>query len=398
MNQRLKRSIWLSVALSSALIPACGDEQAPSSWRCSAETNGWTRCTDEGKVEACHGTKSPHFHDHVDCESQGLMCASTSEQQAQCVAAFSCTPAQERCDGAQVYQCVDDKLIVERCGDQQVCELDGGRARCVQAPTLECGPHGQPRAGSCQCDAGYRFDEVAKTCAQEDTQEPDCAGLGTWNGSSCDCQQGYEPDPDQPMSCVPVDAQVSTFAFTPSTAGALYTIDEGLKPVWLYRAKASTSAQLTIENHVGYGGPAMPGTFEIAAKDSSYNTCGFCVVLETQCHSHGDELHCDRAYMPISGSYTLKTLGTSAQERFEGTLNDVVFALVQIDPATAKTTPVPGATPVKLSGPFTWSEQLQVRQPPEPECSGHGHLHGDTCHCDPGYKLDPQDKARCIPQ
>jgi hypothetical protein len=35
---------------------------------------------------------------------------------------------------------------------------------------------------------------------------------------------------------------------------------------------------------------------------------------------------------------------------------------------------------------------------PEAECGGHGQLHGDHCHCDPGYRLDPQNPRNCIPQ
>jgi uncharacterized protein YceK len=30
------------------------------------------------------------------------------------------------------------------------------------------------------------------------------------------------------------------------------------------------------------------------------------------------------------------------------------------------------------------------------ECGGHGHIHGDSCHCDKGYKQDPGDKKNCI--
>jgi hypothetical protein len=32
------------------------------------------------------------------------------------------------------------------------------------------------------------------------------------------------------------------------------------------------------------------------------------------------------------------------------------------------------------------------------ECGGHGHLHNGECHCDTGYKLDPNDNKKCIPE
>ncbi len=31
------------------------------------------------------------------------------------------------------------------------------------------------------------------------------------------------------------------------------------------------------------------------------------------------------------------------------------------------------------------------------ECGGHGHLHGTKCHCDAGYKQDPNNEGNCIP-
>lgn len=30
------------------------------------------------------------------------------------------------------------------------------------------------------------------------------------------------------------------------------------------------------------------------------------------------------------------------------------------------------------------------------ECSGHGHLHDGTCHCDDGYSVDPNDATKCV--
>ncbi len=32
----------------------------------------------------------------------------------------------------------------------------------------------------------------------------------------------------------------------------------------------------------------------------------------------------------------------------------------------------------------------------EEVCGGHGHMDGDTCHCDENYELDPDDPANCI--
>ena len=35
-------------------------------------------------------------------------------------------------------------------------------------------------------------------------------------------------------------------------------------------------------------------------------------------------------------------------------------------------------------------------EPRSEECGGHGHLHGDVCHCDEGYVLDPDDPTNCV--
>uniref|UniRef100_A0A061RZJ9 Solute carrier family 39 (Zinc transporter), member 1/2/3 n=1 Tax=Tetraselmis sp. GSL018 TaxID=582737 RepID=A0A061RZJ9_9CHLO len=31
-------------------------------------------------------------------------------------------------------------------------------------------------------------------------------------------------------------------------------------------------------------------------------------------------------------------------------------------------------------------------------CSGHGHPHGSQCHCDDGYKVNPEDPLQCVPE
>lgn len=39
---------------------------------------------------------------------------------------------------------------------------------------------------------------------------------------------------------------------------------------------------------------------------------------------------------------------------------------------------------------------MHAPQDPE-ECGGHGHLHGTQCHCDSGFRQDPDDPGMCIP-
>ena len=147
---------------------------------------------------------------------------------------------------------------------------------------------------------------------------------------------------------------------------------------------------LRLENYAGFGGPQAPGRFVIDARDADYASCGLCLVLHTDCAGGG--ARCESTWMPVpdSGAVELTALGTGEDEAFSGRLEGLRFRPVSIDPMTYATTVLPGGEEITLAD-WAFDTLLQV------ECSGHGHLHGNTCHCDPGYQTDPEDPGRCVP-
>jgi hypothetical protein len=155
--------------------------------------------------------------------------------------------------------------------------------------------------------------------------------------------------------------------------------------LWVYEA-TSVPFTVKIENYSEYGGPTMTGTYTLRTEDSDYASCGFCLLLR-----RGNE-----RYLPVISAgqtVTITALSKVTGERFAGTVNQPLeFRQVTINPQTFATTDVPNGKRLLAAG-FTFNAVLQP-----PVCGGHGHLHGNTCHCDPGYMLDPTNPANCIPQ
>lgn len=363
----------MAPALGLALLTlgACGEEEDGAPWTCDADHHGWARCSADGQVESCHGTKAPHFHGEDDCAAQGLSCAETAEGQATCVGEQACEASQTRCEGDKAYTCKGGALQVQTCNAQEACALKDGEATCVLSipPEEICGGHGELHGDHCHCEEGY-------VPAADDALR---------------CVLAADPDPDPAPT-------PDGYNFTATRHTAAWGLDEDGKDAWTYIGQADVNAQLIIENLVSYGGRDMTGEYTIGPDEQDYGKCGFCVLLETQCHSHGSDLHCERTYMPKSGRFSLTKLDKVADGRFAGQLDDMVFQLVTIDPQTLETTPAANAPEVKLSMSFVWDAPLSVNQAPAPECGGHGHLHGDECHCDEGYVVDPQDSKNCIAQ
>lgn len=97
--------------------------------------------------------------------------------------------------------------------------------------------------------------------------------------------------------------------------------------------------------------------------------------------------------MPVATAgktVTFTSLGKQAGERFEASVDRLEFREVTIDATNFMTTEVPNGRRLLVEG-FSFSVVLAP-----PECGGHGHLHGATCHCDPGYRLDPMNPRNCI--
>lgn len=248
---------------------------------------------------------------------------------------------------------------------------------------------------------------------------PPCNGNGELHDDHCHCDPGFVTSADE-LSCLPApdagtsdndagvnpdagssdagssDAGVGGFSFEPSqTRGATGAGASG-KLMWLLEASDGDTL-LALEIYEEFGGPISPGLVDLTAPETNYATCGTCLLLRTGCTAHGDHFDCERTFMPrAEGQVRFDALGTNSGERLTGEFLSVVFQQVTIG-SNFETQPVADGDILYLD-PWTFDVQLEALGGAEPECGGHGHLHGGECHCDSGYRLDPSDPTNCVPE
>ncbi|MBX3199797.1 MAG: hypothetical protein KF894_16800 [Labilithrix sp.] len=193
------------------------------------------------------------------------------------------------------------------------------------------------------------------------------------------------------------DASLACAPTTPPSgdARAAFAEAHGGGVAWGYESKDS-DAVLVIEAHAGAGGPMSAGRHTIGPDDVSYASCGLCVILETGCKERRGRRQCAKAFMPVEGgSVSLSRIELEEGGVVAGALDDVVLREVQIG-VDGKTQPVPDGETLCISA-HTFAASMTAASGGE-ECGGHGHPHGDHCHCDEGYVPDPADDKRCIPE
>jgi hypothetical protein len=98
------------------------------------------------------------------------------------------------------------------------------------------------------------------------------------------------------------------------------------------------SDAIAILLYAGYGafaaGPIVPGTYQITGDELDFATCGVCVLLATNATSTGY----DDDYMAISGTVTITEAATAVGQNFTGSITNVAFHHVDIDPSSGATT------------------------------------------------------------
>lgn len=262
-----------------------------------------------------------------------------------------------------------------------------------------CGPHGVVHGDHCDCDTGYR--EVDGLCvprATDTSDTTDTADDTTDTADTTDTSDTTDTAPDTG----PADTHVADVGPEPTALDlsavhlhALALQGQGGERFWVLEA-AVLPHVLSLEVYPSFGGPSTPGTVVFDATEVDYATCGTCLVLRTGCEAHGDHFHCDRTFMPeVGGSVTLAELGTREGAAFSGHIDGVVFREVTIA-SDYTTTPVAGGGRFSLQR-WDFAATLAA-EASDLECSGHGHMHDDHCHCDAGYEVDPLDPTRCVPQ
>lgn len=257
---------------------------------------------------------------------------------------------------------------------------------------IDCGPNGELHVDHCHCDPGFKPSANGMTCEPEGMRPPPPDMTPPDAMVDMGMQDDMSPPDDMgmPGDAAPIDQPPLDFNAMSVRAGT-GAADDGTQ-VWQLEAMAGET-RLRIEIYEAFGGPTAPGVVPFTDTEASYATCGTCLLVETGCMAHGDHFHCDRVFMPRAmGELQLSAIGTMDDARLAGELRGVVLQEVTID-QEYRTEPVANGATYRLD----WSFDAAIEMP-EPECSGHGHLHGDHCHCDPGYRTDPQDSRRCIPQ
>lgn len=159
---------------------------------------------------------------------------------------------------------------------------------------------------------------------------------------------------------------------------------------------------INVEMYEQFGARTTPGEVELEGDELNYATCGTCVLMRTGCEAHGDHFHCDHTFMATGGHVDLEAIGTAEGETLAGALHDIGFQEVTIDSETYQSTPVADGETYELDA---WDFDVTLEAMGhshggggDEECGGHGHLHGDHCHCDDGYVQDPNDASQCIPE
>jgi hypothetical protein len=202
---------------------------------------------------------------------------------------------------------------------------------------------------------------TAAGCSSEEEPSSPDAGAKTDSGVTPPPDAGVLPPTDAgaPDSGAMVVEEDLTFA--PTSTAAFGTLDEmdGTRVNVLYAWDGDF--YLTMEIYEGFGGPVGPGTVALGADESSYDTCGTCLILETDCTAEQDGVFCDTAFMPRpEGSVRFTSLSTAAGSLMAGEVRDVVFREVTIDPDTYEATTVQGGRVVRLA---PWSFSAEVVTP-----------------------------------
>ena len=181
-------------------------------------------------------------------------------------------------------------------------------------------------------------------------------------------------------------------AFDLSGAGFTGSVQGGAGArVWVL-SSAPAPVELQLELYEEYGGPTRPSRVALDDRATDYARCSICLRVQSGCAGEGEARRCAQTWMPQAGGRVIiDALGEAQGAAFAGAIQGVTMVPVQIDPESLATQVVDGEPRVLSDLPFG----VPLEGPPA-ECGGHGHAHGNHCHCDPGYRPDPDDPLNCV--
>lgn len=175
--------------------------------------------------------------------------------------------------------------------------------------------------------------------------EEECNGHGELHDDHCDCDDGYVRGEDE-TTCVEGDAEGGDLTFAPATVDGVVGAAQDGSAIWQIDALDGETL-LGVEMYASYGAPTSPGTVELTGVETSYATCGTCLVLQTGCAAHDDHFHCDHTFMPSEGEVHFDAIGANVGDQLTGELHEVVFQEVTIGD-DFETTPVEGGAELHL--------------------------------------------------
>ena len=282
------------------------------------------------------------------------------------------------------------------------CESSGSSSASNSA--VECDGNGTMHGDHCHCEAGYEVTNDGMGCVAQSTTSDSAGGQGDvvnevptdvgpvtprGNDAHTGGDHGHGDDAG-PSGSHP------ELVFEPSSVQAATVLAEDGSQVWLLEA-VDGDAVLGIELYEGFGSLTSPGVTPLTAVETSYETCGTCLILRTGCVAHGDHYDCATTLMPrAEGEVHIDAISKVEGSTFAGALLGLTFQEVTIA-SNYKTQVVAGGEELYLAQ-WIFNTKTESAGGGSEECGGHGQRHFDHCDCDPGYYPDPQNPLNCIPQ
>ncbi len=282
------------------------------------------------------------------------------------------------------------------------CEAGGSSGSSSAAP--DCDGNGTMHGDHCHCEPGYEVSNdgmgcVAQAVAPDSVSSTDDVGIGAPSDAGPVTPRGDDAhagaDHGNSADTGPLGSP-GDLVFEPSSVQSATVIAEDGSQVWLLEA-VDGDAVLGMELYEGFGSLTSPGVTPLTAVETSYETCGTCVILRTGCVAHGDHYDCAKTLMPrAEGEVHIDAISKVEGSTFAGALLGLTFQEVTIA-SNYKTQVVAGGEELYLAQ-WIFNTKTQSAGGGSEECGGHGQRHFDHCDCDPGYYPDPQNPLNCIPQ
>ena len=258
-----------------------------------------------------------------------------------------------------------------------------------------CGGHGVMHAGHCHCDRGYDSADDGLNCVPEPpSEDPEPIEVNEGNNNNAQNTESLENDRNDTEN----GEIEGEFSFAPSLVRAATGPAKDGTQIWMMES-VDGDAILGLEIYAGFGGLSEPGVTPITEAETSYATCGTCLILRTGCVAHGDHYDCLRTLMPrAGGEVRIDAISANAGEQLSGELVGLTFQEVSIS-ADYQTQALANGAELYLES-WTFDVELESLSggTSTEACGGHGYPHGDHCDCDPGYMPNPQDPMDCVPQ